>query len=161
MEAQLDEEGFKKFLALLHPDPSRAAEEYLLLRLRITKYFEFNPCGFADECADVVLERLAKRAVEVGDVRDISKFALGTGRVYYLEVRRKQARMKKAMEDLLRQWDLSDNGCPVEIRHDCLQRCLAEVRDGDVILRYFQAAHGAKGELRACIENCIDRKTMR
>ena len=183
MGTTLDADGFKKFLALLHPDPSLSSKEYLVLRLKVTKYFEFNRCEFADECADVVLERVAKRAVEVGDVRNITDFALGTCRIYKLEILKKRARVQKAMEELWREWDLVTDGSQVEVRYECLQRCLAKIQDGTVVLRYFQTARGAKGvlaaeltmsenalaqlvfktkpKLRACIEDCLDRKLMR
>jgi hypothetical protein len=183
MGTTLDADGFKKFLTLLHPDPSISSKEYLVLRLKVTKYFEFNRCEFADECADIVLERVAKRAVEVGDVRDIIDFTFGTCRVYHMEIRKKRARTQKAMEELCREWDLVIDGCHVETRHECLEHCLAEVEEGKVVLRYFQLARGAKGaladelgmsenalaqlvfkakpKLRACIEDCLDRKLMR
>jgi len=87
------------------------------------------------------------------------------------------------MEELCREWDLVADGCPVEIRHDCLERCLEQVPQGKVVMKYFQTARGTKGaladelgmsenllaqlvfktkpKLRACIEDCLDRKLTR
>lgn len=182
----MNEKAFQDFLARLHPDPEVASEEFLRLRLKTVKYFEFNGFPNADEYADIVIDRSIKRFSAMGDkIKNVPAFVHGVARRVHLETRRKKERERRALAELYQDLQLPSDSYVAELRHFCLAKCLAELpKDrGEIILRYFQSGRGEKGEiaaelnvtenalaqiifhakprLKACIENCLAKNLLK
>jgi DNA-directed RNA polymerase specialized sigma24 family protein len=181
----LNEAAFKMLLTALRSDAGDGSAEYLKLRLKIVKFFEFNRCQFADDLADEVLDRTADRLHEMGHIEHVQGFVYGVARLVLLEVRRKGMRERRMLEGLFRVLQLTPDSHSVEVRHECLLRCLGELpKDrGDLMLRYFGTGWGEKGslaaefnksdnalaqvifhlkpKLRNCVENCLAKKLIR
>jgi hypothetical protein len=68
-EWRLTEEALTKLLVWLHPEASPAAEEYQKVRERLVRYFDSNGCVASDACADLTIDRVAKRIME-GEVQE-------------------------------------------------------------------------------------------
>lgn len=172
-------------LAALRAATGDGSAEYLKLRQKVVKFFEFNRCQFADDLADVVMDRAAERLYKKGHIEHVQAFVYGIARRVLLEVRRKERRERRAMDGLFGALQLTPDSHPVEMRHECLLRCLAELpKDrGDLMLRYYEAGWGEKGSLAAefnktdnalaqvifhtkpklkkCVENCLAKKLIR
>jgi DNA-directed RNA polymerase specialized sigma24 family protein len=181
----LDESAFKMLLAALRSDAGDGSAEYLRLRLKVVKFFEFNRCPLADDLADVVMDRAADRLYEKGNIEHVQAFVYGVARRVLLEDRRKRAREARMLEGLFKELQLALDSHPVEARHECLLQCLGELppNKGDLMLRYYGAAWGDKGRLaaelnksenalaqvifhlkpglRKCVENCLAKKLIR
>jgi DNA-directed RNA polymerase specialized sigma24 family protein len=182
---ELNEDALKMLLAALRTGAGDGSAEYLRLRLKVVKFFEFNRCQFADDLADVAMDRTADRLYEMGHIENVQGFAYGVARHVLLEVRRKERRERKMLDGLFRDLQLAPDSHPVELRHECLMHCLAELpKDrGDLVLRYYEAGRGEKGrlaaevnktdnalaqvifhmkpKLRSCVENCLAKKLIR
>jgi DNA-directed RNA polymerase specialized sigma24 family protein len=182
---ELNEEAFKMLLAALQSATGDGTAEYLKLRRKVVKFFEFNRCQFADDFADVVMDKTADRLYEKGHIENIQGFVYGVARRVLLEVRRKERRRRKMLNGLFHYLQLSPDSYPVEVRHECLMHCLAELPNdrGDLMLRYYEAGWGEKGglaaefnktdnalaqiifhtkpKLRNCVENCLAKKLIR
>lgn len=61
---QLTREGFDRLLHALHDDMERAAEEYENIRQALVAFFEFRGSFSAQEDADEVMDRVARRLAE-------------------------------------------------------------------------------------------------
>lgn len=59
--SSLDHLALDTLLSLLDPDRERASEEYLLLRLKLTKFFEYRRCNSAAELTDETIDRVVSR----------------------------------------------------------------------------------------------------
>jgi len=57
-------EAFERMLAALHPDSERAGEQYVKIRRKLVKLFEWRGCPEADECADETINRVAQKICE-------------------------------------------------------------------------------------------------
>ena len=57
-------EAFERMLAALHPDSERADEQYVKIRRKLVKLFEWRGCPEADECADETINRVAQKICE-------------------------------------------------------------------------------------------------
>lgn len=172
-------------LAALRSDAGDGSAEYLRLRQKVVKFFEFNRRQFADDLADVALDRTAEKLQEKGQLETIQGFAYGVARKVLLEDLRRERKERKMLEALFRDLQLATDSHPVELRHECLMHCLAELpKDkGDLMLRYYEAGWGEKGriaaelgksdnalaqnifhtkpKLKSCIENCLAKKLIR
>lgn len=181
----MDEAAFKMLLVALRSDAGDGSGEYLKLRLKVVKFFEFNRSQFADDLADVVMDRLADRLHEKGHIKHLQAFVYGVARRVLLESLRKIRRERRMLEGLYRALQLSPDSHPVEVRHECLLCCLAELpKDrGDLMIRYYEAGWGEKGSLAAefnktdnalaqvifhtnaklkkCVEKCLAKKLIR
>jgi DNA-directed RNA polymerase specialized sigma24 family protein len=172
-------------LAALRTDAGDGSVEYLRLRQKVVKFFEFNRCQIADDLADEAMDRTADRLYKMGHIENVPGFAYGVARHILLEFLRKERRRKKMIEALFRDLQLATDSHPVELRHECLMHCLAELpKDkGDLVLKYYEAGWGEKGrlaaelgksdnalaqvifhtkpKLKSCVENCLAKKLVR
>jgi DNA-directed RNA polymerase specialized sigma24 family protein len=132
-----------------------------------------------------VLDLAVRRLSEKASVDNVRAFTYGIARKVLLNLRKKRARQRRALADLLRQLREQPDGYQVEARYDCLERCLAEYPDdqGQIILRCFKIPWGgrrelaeelrttpedlaqlifkAKPKLRECIEKCLGRHLLK
>jgi DNA-directed RNA polymerase specialized sigma24 family protein len=139
-------QGFARLLESLAPDSGQAAEEYERLRRTLVRFFDWRGLSAPDECADEVLDRLARKLEET-IVRDARKYAHGIARLVALERRRGPA--LSSIEDMPH-LPLAATA-PREDRegdrlHDCFDRCLAELPEDSqsVLLRYYEGERHAK-----------------
>jgi len=73
-----------ELLLCLDNDSGNAWTEYEILRRKLVKFFECYRCHPAEDYADQVFDRIAKRP-DLKEIRHIPSFALGVARNIYLE----------------------------------------------------------------------------
>lgn len=89
---------FEALLARLHPDRSRAAQEYELLRRKLAKFFERNQLLQAEDLADETIDRVAGK-LATDEIRDVGLFAYGVARMVCLEAGRRQGKVVPLQDD--------------------------------------------------------------
>ena len=131
--------AFERLLARLDADPDRAAEAYEVLRLTLTRFFDWRGAHFPDECADESINRLARRLDEGAVVEDPRGYALGIARLVLME----RSRSPQLRQDELDEQTPAPQASRTEERphlHDCLDNCLAALpaESRTLILEYYQ-----------------------
>jgi RNA polymerase sigma factor (sigma-70 family) len=146
---QLTQEAFDGLLAALDADRERAAEKYLSLRRNLVRFFESR--GFpADEAADEVCNRLARKTEAGASFENISTYALAVARYLALELGKSPERkiVGEAPEIAVPPFD--DDADGREAKLDCLNHCLSELPEENrrLITAYYEGSGREKIENR-------------
>ncbi len=138
--------GLARLLARLDPDAGRAGLEYEKLRRSLVKFFDWRGAWPPDECADVSLDRLARKLEEETVVQDVRTYAHGIARLVLLERLR-----LPVFSQIDETHDLAgvsparadDEG---ELLRDCFDRCLAAIpaEGRSIVVRYYESERQAK-----------------
>ena len=149
---------FEALLARLHPDRSRAAQEYELLRRKLAKFFERNHFLQAEELADETIDRVAGK-LATDEIRDVGLFAYGVARMVCLEAGRRQGKIVPLQND-------DPSGNPLAADRDpeakivedltnekhlrCLRLCLQRLSDKHqrLIMEYYNGDKEARIQQR-------------
>lgn len=141
------DDAFRALLARLSADGGDAAA-YEALRRRLIQFFRLHVPAEADDLADVVLDRLARRIHEGIDVASVPSYALGVARMVLHEARAKSARRHLAEMDptLAPDDDSGDDARDLEGVLAALRACLdaAGTAARALILSYY----GGDGAVR-------------
>ncbi|HEX5602167.1 MAG TPA: hypothetical protein VFX63_06430 [Pyrinomonadaceae bacterium] len=84
---RLNVEAFEQFLGWLGPDPEAAGRKYESIRHRLITMFRARRCIFAEDLADVTIERVARK-LDVLSTRftgDPARYFFGVAKKIYLE----------------------------------------------------------------------------
>jgi DNA-directed RNA polymerase specialized sigma24 family protein len=145
----LTREAFERLLAWLDPDRERAGQKYEKIRQKLVKFFEFHGCASPEECADVTLDRVARKISEGEEIHasDPYLYFHGVARNVFKEYLRESKRQPVGLDGLR-------SAPPADTEHSeqrltCLSQCLEKLslERREFILRFYQ------GERRAKIEN--------
>ncbi len=143
--------AFETLLSSLAEDRDAAADEYLRLRVRLIRYFEVRGFAVADDAADEVLDRLARKLTDGSAIEVPGTYALGIARMLTLELRKSAT--SRTINDLP-EVPVTDQD-PTQA-HDkeksleCLDRCLEELTGENrrLIVRYYESEKRTKIENR-------------
>jgi DNA-directed RNA polymerase specialized sigma24 family protein len=124
------------------------AQAYESLRRRLIQFFRMHVPADAEELADVVLDRLARRIHEGIDVASVPSYALGIARMVLHEARARSARRHLAEADptLAPDEESPDDASELESTLAALRMCLdaAGTTARQLILTYY----GGDGAVR-------------
>ena len=141
--------AFDKLLSCLDTDREKSGEKYLLLRRNLVRFFEGRGLSEADEAADEVCNRLARKLDADERIENINQYAYGVARMLALEFYKKQTRQQKALSELPKNeifpTETDETESWLECLHSCLNDLPAESRE--LILTYY------RGDGRKKIEN--------
>ena len=137
--------AFAALLSRLGPDAERAGAAYEHLRRALVSYFAWRGAAAPEECADEVLDRLARRLDEGIAVEDVGRFARGIARLVLLEHLRRPEARSVPLDDLPAGHPPAP-AAPAEALSECLGRCLGELESESrhLLLEYY----GADGRSR-------------
>jgi DNA-directed RNA polymerase specialized sigma24 family protein len=147
----ITQEAFERLLASLDADRERAGQEYVRLRLKLVKYFEWHRAAFPDRAADVTINRVARRIEEGQEVNNVSAYCYGVARLVFAESLRVQQKEREAFGFApVTEAQEAETDLDAEVRRACLDRCLQELPEEsrDLILGYYEGEGGAKIECR-------------
>src|SRR5688572_27060900 len=85
---QLTQDAFDRLLAALSANREEAGEKYILLRNNLVNFFEIRGVPRAEDSADEVLNRLARKLESGESLENPKTYALGIARMVALEARR-------------------------------------------------------------------------
>jgi DNA-directed RNA polymerase specialized sigma24 family protein len=134
-----------RLLARLDPDRERAALEYERLRHALVKFFDWRGAPAPDECADVTLDRLARKIGQT-DISDLHHYAHGIAKLVLLERRRQPAFSSiDAVVDSLSVEAAPSSGAEDRL-HNCFEGCLARFPDESrsLIVGYYEGERTEK-----------------
>lgn len=137
----LTRESFECLLSALDSDRDRAAEQYEVLRGRLLRFFEWQGVNIPEDCADEVLDVVARRLGDGVAIHNVHGFCAGVARNVLLAHRRRQI----TRESLLRRF-ASDaavetaRAAPRERELHAFEGCLARLpaEDRDLVLAYYR-----------------------
>lgn len=146
---QLTQTAFDLLLSAFDADRETAGEKYLFLRKNLLRFFAARGFTTAEEAADEVLNRLARKLESGEKLENVNTYALGIARMLALELRKSP--LQKTSNELpeigIPPFDREQEEKTEKLK--CLDECLNELSDDnrEIIVGYY------KGEKREKIEN--------
>jgi len=134
-----------RLLARLGVDEERAAIEYERLRRTLVRFFDWRGVWPADEYADQVLDRLARKLDET-PVDDVWNYAHGIARLLLLEHQRRPTMLSIETAGDPAAWPAPLASGDDERLFDCFDRCLGELPadSRSLMLRYYEGERSNK-----------------
>lgn len=149
---ELSREALERLLALLDPDPAKAARRFQQLRQRLTRLFEWRGAAFPEDLTDETISRVARKLDEGIEIRadDPFRYFCGVAHLVFKEVLRERKRERQLLDPAA--WGSRGEAAeeePDDERMEALQDCLERLSplSRDLILDYHE------GERRDRIEN--------
>lgn len=146
---ELTETAFNKLLAALSENRDQAGEKYLLLSKNLRRYFEVRGITGAENAADEVINRLAKKLESGKQLENVNTYALGIARLVTLELRKSPEQKTSNELPEIATEPIEENEPESAAELSCLNSCLDEItaEKKEIIVGYY------KGERREKIEN--------
>jgi len=146
----LTHEAFDRLLFLLDPDRERAGEKYEWLRLKLTRFFNSRACRAAEDRADEVFDRLARKIAEGEEIYNLPGYCLGIARLVWLEGLRNPETRQAPFEDLLVIPLPAKDDVERKLRLDCFNWCLREFPEADaaLLVEYYSSEHSSRSDAR-------------
>jgi DNA-directed RNA polymerase specialized sigma24 family protein len=176
-----------RLLVRLDENPGRAGSRYEELRRRLILFFRLKQPADAEQLADEVLDRVARRVAEGLEILKIEAYVLGVARFVLREQEGTAQSAARALSDLAREQQIEMSDAPAdpssEEHQEALGRCLEELTPADrsMILNYYaaegsgrinqrqtmarklginlNALHNRALRLRKQLEQCVARRT--
>ncbi|MFN0111636.1 MAG: sigma-70 family RNA polymerase sigma factor [Blastocatellia bacterium] len=149
----LTPENFEKLLLFLDSDRERAGEVYEFLWSKAREYFSARACIQAEELADEVISRLAKKIAEGEEVRDVLRYSYGLARWVWMEFLRKPDANYVPFDELpILSFAPTDTLLQKE-QSGCYLHCMDQLSEKDrkLVIKYHdsedQVLHDAREEL--------------
>ncbi|HEX4950426.1 MAG TPA: sigma-70 family RNA polymerase sigma factor [Blastocatellia bacterium] len=151
--SDLSPETFAAFLARLASDPAQAGAAYEEQRQMLVKFFECRGVVSADDLADEVFNRVARRLSEGEVIENLPGYCFGIARFVLLEHLRSPEQQRIALDDapplIAPEREDEDD----DVRLACLQTCLQSLPPDNraLILEYYQDNKRARIDVRQAI----------
>jgi DNA-directed RNA polymerase specialized sigma24 family protein len=147
---QLNAETLARLMARLGRDVAEAGEQYERLRRTLVRFFDWRGVSDASECADIALDRLARKIDENVEIANVQAFAYAIARHVLQEQSRQQGRRRAALDGLRAADVLDDTRDPLR---DCFDACLQQLTPDarSVLLRYYAADRRARIDARVAL----------
>ncbi|MDB5978783.1 MAG: hypothetical protein JWR07_5543 [Nevskia sp.] len=140
--------AFPALMERLGADGKPAAAVYEELRRRLIVYFRLHLPAEAENLADSVFDRMARKLQEGTEVREVAHYAFGVARLVCFEGRAREQRWREAAADptLMPEAPAEDAGEDGKQVMHALSECLRQMgaRSSELILAYY-AADGGEG----------------
>lgn len=179
---------FARLLEWLDPDRERAGEKFLEIRSKVTKILARRRCYEAEDVWDETSNRVSHLAQKVADtyVGDPALYFYSVAKLVFLEWLKDEKRKTGRLDDAPSPPPKTRED--VERIHACLDKCLKELDadDRELILHYYEKdksekiehrkelarsrgitlntlrmrVHRINGDLRKCIDACLDVKRV-
>lgn len=138
-ERGLNGEALDCLLRSLDEDREAAGENYVLLRRKLVRFFEWRGAVSPDDCADRTLNVAARRIADGEEVRSLPSYCGGVARMVLLEERRTAERERIALHALPSPHP-ADSATDDEARQRAFEACLEALPadSRELILAYYQ-----------------------
>jgi DNA-directed RNA polymerase specialized sigma24 family protein len=177
-------EELERLLALLDPDPERAAERYEAIRKKLIRLFEWRGSPVPEDLADVTFDRVARGLARGLVIQSADPYSYFCGVAFLVHKEQLRARAKR--DDFWESGDWRSLYPPAETeeedpRLDCLRHCLdrlpAEQRElllgyhagedrirsrqqlaqglGDSLNALRIKVHRVRRQLESCLASCL------
>lgn len=141
---EVTQENFDIFLRWLNSDPEIAGREYERLRFRLITFFTSRRCLYADELADVCLNRTARKISQLNaeTVENKVAYIYSIAKFVYLESLRKENFFLELEDKYFTPKPIEEE----DFSGKCLDKCLENlgVEQQKFILDYFSESKAQK-----------------
>lgn len=155
---QLTQKDFDALLSALDANNEKAGEKYLLLRRNLTRFFEARGFSTAEDAAEDVLNRLARKLGGGEKIENADTYALGIARMAALELRRSP--VEKTSNELpeIPISPSEKEQTEQEQKLKCLDKCLKKLskEKREIIVGYYQGEKSEKIENRRKMAEKLD-----
>jgi DNA-directed RNA polymerase specialized sigma24 family protein len=138
---QLTKERLEALLDALDMNREKAISAYETMQKKLIKYFEWNGCWRAEECADETIDRVAMKIEELGkQIRAADKFSFALGvAIHVLQEYAKQARNLVADDGRATKVANDDHEASESEMITLLKECIEWLvpKQRDLIRRYY------------------------
>ena len=147
-----DTQALSALLGYLGPDPDTAGRAFEDLRRGLVRFFDWRGVHVPEECADICLDRLAKRILEGEQVVSVPAFTFALARLVLLEYGRRPDTRTVSLDDAPESV-LAVAASRSSPWLDCLEAELAALPAAgrELILRYYTRERRAKIDDRAAL----------
>lgn len=156
----LTEESFDRLLLWLDADRERAGRRYEEVRSRLIRIFISRGCTVAEELADETFDRVAGKMAQVAEtyVGSQALYCYGVAQKVFLEyLKKKRQPQPIQIPQTASSFYYSDDDEARELRHQCLEQCLASLSPENrrLILEYYSESKQAKIERRKMLAQAL------
>lgn len=148
---KLTELAFNKLLSSLSPDRDEAANLYELLRRKLIRFCESNQGIPAEDGADEIINRVARKIDEGVPIANVFSYAYGVAKLVLKEFWRETNTLRSPAQTVtpLTNPDAVTNE-DEDIKLQCLDSCLQQLskEHQTLLLEYYREERHAKIELR-------------
>ncbi len=144
---ELNTEAFDKLLEHFSSDRVEAGRQYVQMKVKLERFFEWRSCASAEEKADKTINRVARKICEGENIHNLRAYFFTVARLVFMESLRDREHSSVPFEEIPEM----PTGIPFEdeqkeARHRCLDRCLDRlpVESRSLILKYYQDQKRAK-----------------
>ena len=147
---KLTELAFNKLLSSLSPDREEAANRYELLRRKLIRFCESNNGMPAEDGADEIINRVARKIDEGVAIANVFSYSYGVAKMVLKEFWREGDRLRTLAHTLSVTADPGESFNDEDVRLRCFDSCLEELpKDHQkLLLEYYREERHAKIELR-------------
>lgn len=156
----LTPDALDKLLRCFSADRDEAATTYERIRRNLMRFFLGRGFSMAEDHADEVLNRMARRAAAGEEIREPSSYSYGVARMVLLELLKDREREQKAFREanhlqLVQPGDNEDEDFKRAL--DSLRQCLKQLPEEGraLILQYYQGEQRAKIDLRQQLADAL------
>jgi DNA-directed RNA polymerase specialized sigma24 family protein len=155
---QLTQSAFDSLLLALDTNRKSAGEKYLLLRQKLTRFFEVRGFSTAEDAAENVLDRLARKLCDE-EIENVNAYALGIARMVALELRKSPAEKTSDQLPEIPVPPFDEERAEHERKLKCLNQCLGELpaEKRELIVGYYQGDKSRKIENRQQMAEKLSR----
>jgi DNA-directed RNA polymerase specialized sigma24 family protein len=150
-EWTLTEETWGGLIALLAPDPDRAAELYLVMHAKLVTFFEHRNSPDPVQHADEVFDRVSRKIAEGVEINNPMSYCYGVARMLQKEIYTEAEHNRVAVNGFY-----SDSNSSSESEEEdnltaaCLHKCLEQMPEDERqrLLEYYEGSARARIEQR-------------
>ena len=155
---ELTAEAFDKLLENFSSDRSQAGTQYVQMKVKLERFFEWNSCSSPEDLADEAIKRVARKIDEGETIFNLPAYFFRVARLVFMEWRRGRDRIAVPLEEIpeiAAAEPFEDE--QKETRHRCLDRCLDRlpVESRSLIIKYYHDEKRAKIDYRKQLADAL------
>jgi DNA-directed RNA polymerase specialized sigma24 family protein len=151
-EWKLTTEAFDKLLTLIDADRERAADKYVNLYSKLTKFFEWRGCTLPDMYADETINRVTRKIEQGAVITNLHGFLYGVAKNVVVEALRAQDKEQKKLVELAHIKRAQPTTHEPDCRLACIEACLQKLpADGRELLLAYYRTDNSKLEHRQAL----------
>lgn len=144
---ELNTEAFDKLLENFSSDRSEAGRQYVQMKVKLERFFEWNSCPSPEDLAEEAIKRVARKIDEGETIFNLPAYFSTVARLVFMESRRVRDRFAVPLDEIpeiAAEEPFEDE--QKEARYRCLDQCLdlLPVESRSLILNYYHEEKRAK-----------------
>lgn len=154
---ELTAEALDKLLEHFSPDRAEAGRQYVQMKVKLERFFEWRSCPAPEDLADETIKRVTRRLDEGENIINLPAYFSSVARLVFMESRRDVKGTSVPLDETeIPAKELFEDE-QKEARLSCLDRCLDEisVESRSLILKYYHDEKRAKIDYRKQLADAL------